>query len=211
MDRVLLLRYQWGIDRFYGNLLYWSTFAGLPGFKMPAPKPKSAAEAFSDGMNMSSERSIGDILETLVARSACADRLITENEMQTAWTTSGQAIASACDWVIKAGKCDSRRCTNHSLDMFLSQGLGTPEAYAADMNRIFASSDGKFGQLAKTMKSFRERGSEDFDVHPTTVFLPIIALPAGGTPNLDTTDLDFQLRSRRSSKNSVAGSMHLPR
>ncbi len=196
-DRVLLLRYQWGIDRFYGNLLYWSTFAGLPGFKMPAPKPKSAAEAFSDGMNHVFERSIGDILETLVARSACADRLITENEMQTAWTTSGQAIASACDWVIKAGKmCIVVDATNHSLDMFLSQGLGTPEAYAADMNRIFASSDGKFGQLAKTMKSFRERGSEDFDVHPTTVFLPIIALPAGGTPNLDTTDLDFQLRSR---------------
>ncbi|MGR6520922.1 hypothetical protein ACU5JM_04735 [Rhodococcus erythropolis] len=194
---MLLLRHQWGIDRFYGNLLYWSTFAGLPGFKMPAPKRKSEAEAFSDGMNHVFERSIGDILETLVARSAFADKLITENEMQTAWKTSSQATASACDWVIKAGKtCIVVDATNHSLDMFLSQGLGTAEAYATDMNRIFASADGKFGQLAKTMRKLRERGVEDFDLHPATVFLPIIALPAGGIPNLDTTDLDFQLRSR---------------
>lgn len=195
-DTILLPRYQWGIDRFYGNLLYWSTFAGLPGFKMPAPKPKSQAEAFSSGMNHVFERSVGDILETLVARSASADKLITENEMQTAWTMSSQATASACDWVIKAGKaCIVIDATNHSLDAFLSQGLGTPEAYAKDMDKIFASDDGKFGQLAKTMKKLRDRGVEDFDLHPKTVFLPIIALPSGGIPNIDTTDLDFQLRS----------------
>ncbi|OZF35364.1 hypothetical protein CH294_12065 [Rhodococcus sp. 14-2483-1-1] len=196
-DTIILLRYQWGIDRFYGNLLYWSTFAGMPGFKMPAPKPKSQAEAFSSGMNHVFERSVGDILETLVARSASADKLITENEMQTAWTTSSRATASACDWVIKAGKtCIIIDATNYSLDAFLSQGLGTPEAYAEDMDKIFASNDGKFGQLAKTMRKLRDRGVDDFDLDPKTVFLPIVALPSGGIPNIDTTDLDFQLRSR---------------
>ncbi len=196
-DTLLLLRYQWGIDRFYGNLLYWSTFAGLPGFKMPTPKPGSESEAFSGGMNHVFERSIGDILERLVARSAYADRLITENELQTVWTTNRQATASACDWVIRAGKtCIVIDATNHSLDAFLSQGLGTPEAYAADMDKIFASEGGKFGQLAKTIRNLRDRGVDDFGLHPSTVFVPIIALPSGGIPNLDTTDLDFQLRSR---------------
>lgn len=196
-DTLLLLRYQWGIDRFCGNLLYWSTFAGLPGFKMPAPKPRSVAEAFSDGMNHVFERSISDILETLVARSASAEKLITEEELQAVWTTRSQATASACDWVIKSGQtCIVIDATNHSLDAFLSQGLGTSEAYARDMDKIFASDDGKFGQLVKTMRKLRDRGVEDFDLHPATVFLPIIALPSGGIPNIDTTDLDFQLRAR---------------
>jgi len=125
-DTLLLLRYQWGIDRFYGNLLYWSTFADLPGFKMPAPKSGSAAEAFSDGMNHVFERSIGDVLEILVARSPHADKLIAESELQEAWTTNRQATASACDWVIRAGKaCIVIDATNHALDTFLSQGLGT--------------------------------------------------------------------------------------
>ncbi len=196
-DTVLLLRYQWGIDRFYGNLLYWSTFAALPGFKMPAPKSGSAAEAFSAGMNYVFERSVGDILEILVARSSLADRLITEVELQEAWTTNKQSTASACDWVIRAGNsCIVVDATNHALDAFLSQGLGTPEAYAADMDKIFASDSGKFGQLARTMRNLRDRGSSDFDLRPSAVFVPIIALPSGGIPNMDTTDLDFQLRSR---------------
>ncbi|MGB3675509.1 MAG: hypothetical protein WA988_13825, partial [Candidatus Nanopelagicales bacterium] len=118
-------------------------------------------------------------------------------EMQTAWTTSSQATASACDWVIRAGKtCIVIDATNHALDAFLSQGLGTPEAYAEDMDKIFACDDGKFGQLVKTMRKLRDQGVDDFDLHPATVFVPIIALPSGGIPNLDTTDLDFQLRSR---------------
>jgi len=64
------------------------------------------------------------------------------------------------------------------------------------MDKIFASDDGKFGQLVKTMRKLRDRGVDDFGLHPATVFLPIIALPSGGIPNIDTTDLDFQLRSR---------------
>nr|WP_141215392.1 hypothetical protein [Rhodococcus sp. 15-649-1-2] len=195
-ETLLLLRYQWGIDRFFGDLLYWSTFARLPGFKMPTPTPGSEAEAFSSGMNDVFERSVGDILSVVTASSLTAERIITESEMQTLWTTSSRATASACDWVVKAGKaCIVIDATNHSLDMFLSQGVGTLAAYAADMTKIFASHDGKFGQLVKTVTQLRDHGVEDFGLHRATVFMPVIVLPFGGVPNLDSTDLDLQWRS----------------
>ena len=195
-ETLLLLRYQWGIDRFFGNLLYWSTFSRLPGFKMPIPTPRSEAEAFSSGMNDVFERSIGDILSVVAASSLTTERIITETEMQALWTTSSRATASACDWVVKVGKaCIVIDATNHSLDSFLSQGVGTLEAYAADMTKIFASHDGKFGQLVKTMRQLRDHGVEDFGLHPATVFMPVIVLPFGGVPNLDSTDLDLQWRS----------------
>ncbi|MBT2271797.1 hypothetical protein [Rhodococcus qingshengii] len=178
---------------------------------MPAPKPKSEAEAFSEGMNHVFERSIGDILETLVVRSASADKLITENEMQTVWTTSNRATASACDWVIKAGKtCIVVDATNHSLDMFLSQGHGTPEAYAKDMNRVFASADGKFGQLAKTMRNLCERASRtsicirlQFSCRSSLCLL--VGYPTSTPP---TSIFNFEVA--HFSKNLTVGSSHLP-
>lgn len=196
-DTLILLRYQWGIDRFYGNLLYWSTFSGLPGFALPTPEPRSLAEAFSDGMNHIFERTVGDILDALVSRSATARRLLTEQELQTAWTVSSGVTASACDWVIDAGKaCLVIDATNHALNARVSEGLATPEDYAEDVTRTFASDDGKFGQLVRTMRNLRDRGAADFDLHPASVFVPIVALPHGGLPNFDSTDLDFQIRSQ---------------
>lgn len=45
-DSVVRLRYQWGIDRFFGSQLYWQTF-----FMFGAPEPGSVAESFSLAMN----------------------------------------------------------------------------------------------------------------------------------------------------------------
>ncbi len=196
-DSVLLLRYQWAIDRFFGSHLYWSTFARLPGYKNPAPKSKSLAEAFSQGMDHVFERKVGDVLSNIASRSGMAQRIITESELQAAWTERSSSSASACDWVIKAGNvCLVVDATNHALDFFLAQGLGTVDSYAADMDRTFAAPGGKFEQLASTIEMLIARGPADFGLHPKTVFMPLIALPAGGVPNLSSTDLDLQLRSK---------------
>jgi hypothetical protein len=196
-DTVILLRYQWVLDRFFGTHLYWSAYARLPGYKIPAPRPKSTAEAFSLGMNHVFERRVGDTLTNIVTRSGRAERLITEDELQSTWTERSSSPVSACDWVIKAGNvCLVIDATNHSLDYFLSQGLGTVESYAADMDRVFAGPGGKFEQLAKTIRMLVDRGHSDFGLDPKTVFMPLIVLPSGGVPNLASTDLDLQLRSK---------------
>lgn len=66
-DEIIVLRYQWVVDRFFGQMLYWPTFAGLPGFRLGRdPKPGSKAESFSAGMNYVFERTVGDSLANIV-------------------------------------------------------------------------------------------------------------------------------------------------
>ncbi|GAB3212574.1 hypothetical protein GCM10027262_46440 [Nocardia tengchongensis] len=195
-DTVLLLRYQWGIDRFFGSLLYWPTFMALPSHKRRKPVPGSAAEAFSQGMNHAFERSVGESLSGLFTGSRKMKRLVHEAELQAAWTENKGALASACDWVIPAGRhCFVIDATNHHLDAALVQGLGSVEDYAADIVQTFSGDDGKFNQVAKSVRKLYTDGSE-FGVSRSTVFVPLIIVPDGGVPNLDTTDLDLQLRSR---------------
>ncbi|MFD6221257.1 hypothetical protein [Nocardia asteroides] len=195
-DTVLLLRYQWGIDRFFGSLLYWPTFMALPSHKRRQPVSGSAAEAFSEGMNHAFERSVGDSLSGLVSGSRKMKRLVHEAELQAAWTEKKGALASACDWVIPAGQhCFVIDATNHHLDAALVQGMGSVEDYAADIVRTFSGDDGKFNQVAKSIRKLYTNGSE-FGVSRSAVFVPLIVVPDGGVPNLDTTDLDLQLRSR---------------
>lgn len=195
-DTVLVLRYQWVIDRFFGSLLYWPTFMGLPSHKRRQPVSGSAAEAFSQGMNHSFERSVGDSLSSIVNRSAKMKRLVHEAELQAALTESKSATASACDWVIPAGQhCFVIDATNHHLDAGLVQGLGSVEDYAADITQTFSGDDGKFNQVAKTIRRLYTDGPE-FGVSPSAVFVPLVIVPDGGVPNLDTTDLDLQLHSK---------------
>ncbi|MGY2092777.1 hypothetical protein [Nocardia gipuzkoensis] len=195
-DTVLLLRYQWGIDRFFGSLLYWPTFMGLPSHKRRQPVSGSAAEAFSQGMNHAFERSVGDSLTGIVKSSSKMKRLVHEAELQTAWTESKGTLASACDWVIPAGRyCFVIDATNHHLDAALVQGLGSVEDYAADIIQTFSGDDGKFDQVAKSIRKLYNSGSA-FGVSKSAVFVPLVIVPDGGVPNLDTTDLDLQLRSR---------------
>ncbi|MGW4370283.1 hypothetical protein ACWEKT_32020 [Nocardia takedensis] len=147
-------------------------------------------------MNHAFERSVGESLSGLVTGSRKMTRLVHEAELQAAWTDSKGALASACDWVIPAGRyCFVIDATNHHLDAALVQGLGSVEDYATDIVQTFSGDDGKFNQVAKSVRRLYTNGSE-FGVSRSAVFVPLIIVPDGGVPNLDTTDLDLQLRSR---------------
>ena len=195
-DSLVLIRYQWGIDRFFGSQLYWPTFSKFPSHKGGKPKPGSVAEAFSDAMNHVFERTVGEVLANMVANSRRMTRLINEEELQGIWTERRGATASACDWVIPAGpRCFVIDATNHHLDHRLAQGLGSVDDYAKDMDETFAEAGEKFEQLAKTVEKLIASGETDFGISAQTVFIPLVVLPDSGVPNLDTTDLDLQLRS----------------
>lgn len=196
-DTLLVLRYQWVADRFFGSMLYWPTFAGLPGF-LPSGDAESGsvAESFSDGMNHIFERAVGDSLANIVANSTLATRLITEDELQQTWSTQRGAMPSACDWVIVAGRlCIVVDATNRHVSAELAQGLGTVDDYAADMEATFSNPGEKFDQLGKTMDRLADSGHADFGLGKDSVFAPLIVVPDGGLPNTPTSDLDMQLRS----------------
>ncbi|KAA0021372.1 hypothetical protein [Antrihabitans cavernicola] len=197
-DSVVVLRYQWVVDRFFGSMLYWPTFVGLPGFQPPGTAdPGSVAEAFSDGMNHVFERSVGEGLTNLVNNSRLATRLVTEPELQETWAARRGETPSACDWVVVVGKlCVVVDATNHHLDATLAQALGTVDDYSAEIEATFSNPNEKFDQLGKTMDRLAESGFREFGLARNPVFAPLIVVPDGGLPNTPTTDLDLQLRSQ---------------
>ncbi|WP_139791958.1 hypothetical protein [Prescottella equi] len=188
-DSVLLLRYQWGIDRFFGSHLYWQTLFGFG-----KPEPRSAAESFSLGMNYVFERVVGDTLTRIVASSPSMSRTIPESELQDIWREKQGEVPSVCNWVIPAGQhCFVIDATNHHLNHELAQGLGSVDDYSDDMDRTFV--DGKFRQLSETITRLRSRDSSRLGLRRNTTYVPLVVVPENGVPNLDTTDLDLQLRS----------------
>ncbi|WP_457541430.1 hypothetical protein [Williamsia sp. R60] len=197
-EEIIALRYHWVVDRFFGQMLYWPTFAGLTGFRFGKdPDPGSPAESFSAGMNDVFERTVGDSLANITTNSRSATEVISESQLQAKWSTRRGKTPSACDWVVKAGRyCLVVDATNHHLDAHLAQGLGNVDTYALDMETTFGNPGEKFDQLAKTMRQLFESGSQDFGLPADVVFVPLIVVPDGGVPNTDSTDLDLQLRSR---------------
>lgn len=197
-DEIIALRYQWVLDRFFGQMLYWPTFAGLPGFRFGKdPEPGSPAESFSAGINDVFERTVGDSLTNITRDSRSGTEVITECELQAKWSTGRGETPSACDWVVKAGRaCLVVDATNHHLDATLAQGLGNADTYALDMETTFGNPGEKFDQLAKTIRRLHESGSDDFGLPEDVVFVPLVVVPDGGVPNIDSTDLDLQLRSQ---------------
>ncbi|MFI2473451.1 hypothetical protein [Nocardia xishanensis] len=190
-NTALLLRHQWGADRFFGNPLYWDTFINFGRIK-----PGSPAEAFSQAMNYVFERRVGESLENIVSYSPAMTRLITESELQACWTERAGQLPKACDWVITAGKaCFVLDATNHHLNANLSQGVGSVAEFDAELEKHLVEK--KLQQLVATMRQLRSRGRE-LGVPPDAVFVPIIVIPDNGLPNLALTDFDFQYRSKGS-------------
>lgn len=186
-DTVVLLRYQWGIDRFFGSHLYWQTF-----FSFGKPEPRSVAEAFSLAMNDMFEEATADVLGGIVAASLSMVRLVREPEMQAAWTTDPSRKPSVCDFVIPAGEvCFALDATNHHLNEKLAQGLASADEYDADANKSLVK---KCNQIAATIRQLSKR--RECGVGPSTVFLPIVIVPAHGVPNLSTVEWDLVVRAR---------------
>ncbi|WP_435590771.1 hypothetical protein [Nocardia sp. bgisy118] len=191
-NTALLLRHQWGIDRFFGNPLYWDTFFNFGRLERGSP-----SEAFSQAMNYVFERRVGESLERIVSFSPAMTRLITESELQAYWTERAGQLPKACDWVITAGRvCFVIDATNHHLNANLSQGVGSVEEFEAELEKHLV--DKKLQQLAATMRQLRSKGREEFGVPHNAIFVPIIVIPDNGLPNLALTDFDFQYRSKSS-------------
>ncbi|MFD8102872.1 hypothetical protein ACFV24_25370 [Nocardia fluminea] len=187
-NKLLLLRHQWGIDRFIGNQLYWETYASFG-----TSHTKKVAGYFSQAMDYMFEDLVGRTLDRILSRSSNAEELVTESQMQSAWEKSGEK-PSVCDWaILEEGRCVVIDATNHPLNFKLAQGLGDAASYSSDIDKIFTNK--KFDQLVSTMDHLSNPGWQGRS-HGGGLFIPLVVVPDSSVPNTRTTELDFQLRAK---------------
>lgn len=183
----IALRPTWVLDRLCGSQLYWQTFFDF------GTEKDSRGEQFSQAMNYVFEDTVGYLFRRVMRRSRPAITLITEKEMQGAWTTGGN-IPSVCDWVLVSGKyCLLVDATNHWLDEKAAQGFATQEDYHADIEETFVNK--KFLQLKSTIELLSEKGWQGCTFDDQTVYVPLVIVPNAGIPATVLSDVDFKLRS----------------
>ncbi len=193
-DEYLVLRPAWALDRFCGSQLYWQTFFDFGTEKDPR------GEQFSQASNYVFENSVGYLLRRATRRADPVIRLITEKQMQQAWTRGGNT-PSVCDWVLVAGKyCLLVDATNHWLDEKAAQGFADAEDYRTDTEETFVNK--KFLQLKSAIELLAENGWEGYTFDDQTIYVPLVIVPNGGIPPNVLSDVDFKLRS-----NSVLGQL----
>ena len=191
-DAYLAIRPAWVLDRFCGSQLYWQTF-----FNFGTEKNPRGAQ-FSQAMNYVFEASVGYLFRRVSKRAGSAITLITEKEMQQAWT--GKNTPSVCDWVLMSGKyCLLVDATNHWLDEKAAQGFADVDDYTADVEETFINK--KFQQLKSTIELLAKNGWEGCHFDDETVYIPMVIVPNSGIPPAVMADVDIKLRAH-----SVPGS-----
>ncbi|MEX3738526.1 hypothetical protein [Mycolicibacterium porcinum] len=186
-DEYLALRPAWVLDRFCGSQLYWQTF-----FELGTEKDRRG-EQFSQAMNYVFEDTVGYLFRRATRRARPAITLITEEQMQQAWTRGGR-IPSVCDWVLVDGRfCLVVDATNHWLDEKAAQGFADADDYRSDIEDTFVNK--KFLQLKSTIEQLIEHGWEGCTFDDQTVFVPLVVVPNAGIPPSVLSDVDFKLRA----------------
>lgn len=186
-NEYVALRPAWVLDRFCGSQLYWQTFFDF------GTEKDSRGEQFSQAMNYVFEDTVGYLFRRASRRARPAITLITEEQMQQAWTSGGD-IPSVCDWVLVSGKhCLLVDATNHWLDEKAAQGFADEGDYWVDTEETFVNK--KFLQLKSTIELLAEDGWQGCTLDDQTVYVPLVVVPNAGIPATVLSDVDFKLRS----------------
>ncbi|AFM18586.1 hypothetical protein Mycch_3861 [Mycolicibacterium chubuense NBB4] len=195
-ENYIVLRPAWVLDRFCGSQLYWQTFAQFGFEKTPA------GEQFSLAINYVFESTVGYLFRRAARRARPTITLITEAEMQQAWTKGG-ITPSVCDWVLVSGNsCALIDATNVWLDANAAQGLSDPDEYQADLEETFINK--KFEQLKSTRQLLIDNGWEGCTFNDTTIYTPIVVVPNTGIPASVFADIDVKLRTGQLAPNMLA-------
>lgn len=194
--RYIVLRPAWVLDRFCGSQLYWQTFAQFGFEKNPA------GEQFSLAMNYVFESAVGYLFRRTARRARPFITLITEDQMQQAWTKAGKT-PSVCDWVLVSGDtCVLVDATNVWLDANAAQGLSNPDEYQVELEQTFINK--KFEQLKSTRQLLVENGWVGRTFGDKTVYVPIVVVPNAGIPASVFADIDIKLRTGQLAPNMLA-------
>ncbi|MBV8180428.1 MAG: hypothetical protein JO045_16820 [Mycobacterium sp.] len=186
-DEYIALRPVWLLDRLCGSQLYWQTF-----FEFGTEKDLRGQQ-FSQAINYVFEDSVGYMFRRVARRARPAITLITESQMQQAWTRGGQT-PSVCDWVLMSGKfCLLVDATNHWLNEKAAQGFADTDDYRSDTEDTFVNK--KFLQLKSTIELLGENGWDGCTFDDETIYVPLVVVPNAGIPPNVLSDVDFKLRA----------------
>ncbi|MCV7129800.1 MULTISPECIES: hypothetical protein [Mycolicibacterium] len=197
--RLLLVKSQFGIQRFFGGLLYWEVWSKLGG-----PQAQ-AANDFQRAMAHVFEQRVGEVIKRIAASPALngAATVANEDELVRALRT-GANRPSTCDWVLASGRLVvTIDANNRVLHQPFAERTGSLEEFRNDIGHnligdVADSGKTKLDQLASTIALLRAKGglSGRFDVADDTLWVPLVAVPDGGLPYTALVDYEVVTRAR---------------
>jgi hypothetical protein len=174
---VLVLRAQWGMDRFFGNA---PEFDIRQGFEEQG-KPQRARQ-FQDAVKHQFEQIVGRTIARIASSSAAFGSVVREEEMQAAWLLKKGQPPKACDWMLPT----DRRfvwlidATHRPLRSQLAEGWASGEDFASNLEAFLTSK--KAGQFESVIDHLIESGWDGASFSDAT-FAPFVVVPDVGLPS----------------------------
>jgi hypothetical protein len=198
--RLLLLKAQFAIQRFFGGLMYFELWSKLGGPGSPQ------AEDFQQAMASVFEVRVGDALKRMGANSTSGAPTVVvhEKELQEK-LKRGEDLPSVCDWVFSSGKhVLTIDANNRVLHQPFAERTGTVEEFRNDLGHnligdIPDSGKTKFEQLASTVGLLRDQHGLPgrFSVTEQTLFTPLVAVPDSGLTYTELVDFEVVTRAKQ--------------
>lgn len=174
--KLVALRAQWGMDRFFGNA---PEFDVQQGFHEQG-KPERARQ-FQDAVKHQFEQIVGRMIVRIAARTPSFSAILGEEVMQSAWTVKKGQPPKACDWVLPTdGFTWLIDATHRPLRASLAQGIGDGEDYAANIAEFWTGK--KAEQFASVIDHLTRLGWEGMSFQDR-VFAPFVVVPDVGLPS----------------------------
>lgn len=187
---VIVLRAQWGMDRFFGNAIEFDVQQGF----IQQGKPEKAKQ-FQNAVKHQFEQIVGRIIARLATHSTVFGPIVAEGEMQAAWTTKKGQQPKACDWMLPTANRFTWLidATHRPLRSTLAEGVASGEDFASNLEAFLTSK--KARQFESVIDHLTESGWEGISFTDTT-FAPFVVVPDVGLPSTPTSTMLVGLSAR---------------
>jgi hypothetical protein len=198
--RLLLLKAQFAIQRFFGGLMYFELWSKLGG---PGSRQ---AEEFQQAMASVFEVRVGETLKRMgTSRTSGGPTVVVHEKELQQKLQRGENLPSVCDWVFSSDNhvlvIDAN---NRVLHQPLAERTGTVEEFRNDLGHnligdIADSGKTKFEQLASTIGLLRDQHglTGRFMVTEQTLFTALVAVPDSGLTYTELVDFEVVTRARQ--------------
>lgn len=189
-DKILALRAQWGMDRFFGNAPEFDVQQGFHEQGRP-----DCAKRFQDAVKHQFEQIIGRIIARIATLTPAFDTVLDEGEMQSAWTEKKGQPPKACDWVLPTrGFAWLLDATHRPLRASLAEGIGDGEDYASNIAAFWTDKKAiQFESVIDHLTRLGWKGKQFDDVK----FAPFVVVPDVGLPSTPLAMMLVSLSAQR--------------
>lgn len=176
-DRVLALRAQWAMDRFFGTVLEHDVVQGFED-----RGDRASVRKFKTAVTHQFEQVVGGMVRRIAGHSNAFASVVDESEMQSAWTFKKGQTPSVCDWMVPAGDrlvwlLDA---THRPLLARLAEGTGDGQDFADNLSAFLT--DGKVLQFESVTDRLIEHGWAG-TAFGEALIAPFVVVPDDGLPS----------------------------